>query len=146
MDDKTKRGGQDRSRIDVTQDYELRHWAHKFGATKDQVQAAVKGRRRQSSRRREAFAAQQAKGVTKIIPETQLTNEKGTTKSRCEVCDDTGWVCAGPSDTSWYSTSWLADECNWGAPGVQCQRCNNESPPRKTGMVRIICDKHRLRQ
>lgn len=42
MDDKTKRGGQDRTRIDVSQDYELRDWAQKFGVTKDQVKAAVK--------------------------------------------------------------------------------------------------------
>jgi predicted DNA-binding protein YlxM (UPF0122 family) len=42
MDDKTKRGGQDRSRIDVSQDYELRDWADKFGVSKDQVKEAVK--------------------------------------------------------------------------------------------------------
>ena len=42
MDDKTKRGGQDRTRIDVSQDYELRDWAEKFGVSKEQVKAAVK--------------------------------------------------------------------------------------------------------
>jgi uncharacterized protein DUF3606 len=30
-DDKTKRGGADRQRIDVNEDYECRHWAKKFG-------------------------------------------------------------------------------------------------------------------
>jgi len=42
MDDKIKRGGQDRTRIDVSQDYELRDWAEKFGVSKEQVKAAVK--------------------------------------------------------------------------------------------------------
>ena len=41
MDDKTKRGGQDRTRIDVSQDYELRDWAEKFGVSKEQLKAAV---------------------------------------------------------------------------------------------------------
>ena len=41
MDDKSKRGGQDRTRIDVSQDYELRDWAEKFGVSEEQVKAAV---------------------------------------------------------------------------------------------------------
>lgn len=40
-DDLNKRGGQDRKRIDVTQDFELRDWAKKFDATTDQVKEAV---------------------------------------------------------------------------------------------------------
>ena len=40
-DDLNNRGGQDRKRIDVTQDYELRDWAKKFDATPDQVKEAV---------------------------------------------------------------------------------------------------------
>jgi hypothetical protein len=41
MDDKSKRGGQDRTRIHVNEDYELRDWAEKFGVSKEQVKAAV---------------------------------------------------------------------------------------------------------
>ena len=41
-DDKTKSGGQDRSRIDVNQDYELQDWSKKFGVTTDELKAAVK--------------------------------------------------------------------------------------------------------
>jgi Protein of unknown function (DUF3606) len=40
-DDKTKSGGQDRTRIDVNEDYELRDWAKKFGVTPEQLKAAV---------------------------------------------------------------------------------------------------------
>jgi hypothetical protein len=40
-DDKTQRGGQDRSRINVNQDYELRDWAKKFGVSADEVKKAV---------------------------------------------------------------------------------------------------------
>jgi hypothetical protein len=35
------RGGQDRGRINVNQDYELRDWSKKFGVTQDQLKEAV---------------------------------------------------------------------------------------------------------
>jgi hypothetical protein len=41
-DDKSKSGGQDRSRISLTEDYEVRDWAKKFGVTADELKAAVK--------------------------------------------------------------------------------------------------------
>ncbi|WP_431257536.1 DUF3606 domain-containing protein [Roseateles chitinivorans] len=40
-DDKTKTGGQDRARINVNEDYELRDWSKKFGVTPEQLKAAV---------------------------------------------------------------------------------------------------------
>jgi len=41
-DDKTKTGGQDRTRISLSEDYEVRDWSKKFGVTADQLKAAVK--------------------------------------------------------------------------------------------------------
>ena len=41
-DDTTKTGGQDRERIDIHQEYELRGWAKKFDATPEQIKEAVK--------------------------------------------------------------------------------------------------------
>jgi Protein of unknown function (DUF3606) len=41
-DDKSKPGGQDRARINDNEDYELRDWSKKFGATADQLKAGVK--------------------------------------------------------------------------------------------------------
>lgn len=41
-DDKTKSGGQDRQRINVNQDYELRDWAKSLDVTPEQVKEAVK--------------------------------------------------------------------------------------------------------
>jgi hypothetical protein len=41
-DDKQKSGGQDRERINVNQDYELRDWSQKFGVTQDEIKAAVR--------------------------------------------------------------------------------------------------------
>ena len=41
-DDKSKAGGQDRTRIALGQDYEVRDWAKKFGVTADELKAAVK--------------------------------------------------------------------------------------------------------
>lgn len=40
-DDKTKPGGQDRTRINVNEDYELRDWSKKFNVSLDQLKAAV---------------------------------------------------------------------------------------------------------
>ena len=41
-DDKSRRGGQDRKRINVNEDYELRDWSKKFGVSQDELKAAVK--------------------------------------------------------------------------------------------------------
>jgi hypothetical protein len=40
-DDKSKVGSPDRDRINVHEDYELRHWSKKFGVSADQLKAAV---------------------------------------------------------------------------------------------------------
>ncbi len=40
-DDPSLRGRQDRARIDVHQQHELRHWSHKFGVTEDELRKAV---------------------------------------------------------------------------------------------------------
>lgn len=40
-DDKANSGGQDRKRINVHQDYEVRDWAQKFGVTPDELKRAV---------------------------------------------------------------------------------------------------------
>ncbi len=41
-DDKSKSGGQDRTRINVNEQYELHDWAKTFDATTDQIRDAVK--------------------------------------------------------------------------------------------------------
>ena len=41
-DDLTKRGDQDRTRIDVSQDYEVRDRARKFGVSQEELKAAVR--------------------------------------------------------------------------------------------------------
>ena len=40
-DDKNNRGGQDRARISLSEDYEVRHWAQKFRVSEDELRAAV---------------------------------------------------------------------------------------------------------
>jgi hypothetical protein len=40
-DDKSIRGAQDRKRVNVNEDYELRDWAKKFGVTPDELKKAV---------------------------------------------------------------------------------------------------------
>lgn len=40
-DDKSKPGGQDRKRISLTDDYEVRDWAKKFGVTTSELTTAV---------------------------------------------------------------------------------------------------------
>jgi hypothetical protein len=40
-DDKKKPGGQDRTRINVNEEYEVRDWSKKFGVTQDELKKAV---------------------------------------------------------------------------------------------------------
>ncbi len=40
-DDKTRSGGQDRQRINLHEDYELRDWSTRFGVTPEQLREAV---------------------------------------------------------------------------------------------------------
>jgi hypothetical protein len=40
-DDLDNRGPQDRSRVNVNEDYEVRYWCDKFGCTEDELRAAV---------------------------------------------------------------------------------------------------------
>jgi hypothetical protein len=41
-DDKSQSGGQDRKRISLSQEYEVRDWAKKFKVTPEQLEAAVR--------------------------------------------------------------------------------------------------------
>jgi hypothetical protein len=40
-DDTSRPGGQDRRRISLEEDYEVRDWSKKFGVTPEQLRAAV---------------------------------------------------------------------------------------------------------
>lgn len=40
-DDPTKRGPQDRSRISLAEDYEVRYWTERFGVSKEELAEAV---------------------------------------------------------------------------------------------------------
>lgn len=40
-DDTQQRGGQDRTRINVNQDHELRYWTERFGVSADALRSAV---------------------------------------------------------------------------------------------------------
>lgn len=41
-DNPNERGPQDRSRINVNQEWELRYWCEKFGCTPEQLKSAVR--------------------------------------------------------------------------------------------------------
>lgn len=41
-DDKTNRGPQDASRINIHEDYEVEYWTKKFGVSRAELEAAVK--------------------------------------------------------------------------------------------------------
>ncbi len=41
-DDKSKPGGQDRKRINVDEDYEVRDWSKRLGVSAEKLRAAVK--------------------------------------------------------------------------------------------------------
>ena len=52
-DDRSKRGPQDRSRINLSEDYEVRYWSKKFRVTPDLLRAAVEKVGNTVRRRRE---------------------------------------------------------------------------------------------
>jgi Protein of unknown function (DUF3606) len=41
-DDPSKKGKQDRSRINTSEDYEVRYWSKKFGVSPEKLKAAVR--------------------------------------------------------------------------------------------------------
>ena len=41
MDDKQKVGGQDRTRIDTSENYELQYWSEKFNVSRERLKEAV---------------------------------------------------------------------------------------------------------
>ncbi|MET1116395.1 MAG: DUF3606 domain-containing protein [Comamonas sp.] len=41
-DNKSQSGGQDRTRVSLSDDYEVRDWSKKFNVSEDQLKAAVK--------------------------------------------------------------------------------------------------------
>lgn len=41
-DDRAQKGVQDRTRINTSEDYELRYWSGKFGVSQDQLKAVVR--------------------------------------------------------------------------------------------------------
>jgi len=40
-DDKTKRSGPDRSKINMSEDYEVKYWAKELGVTREALQKAI---------------------------------------------------------------------------------------------------------
>jgi hypothetical protein len=55
-DDKSKAGGQDRTRINLNQDYEVRDWAKSLGVTEDELRKAVAAVGNQADKVREHLA------------------------------------------------------------------------------------------
>lgn len=41
-DDRSQRGPQDRTRININEDYELQYWSSKFGVSREELVAAVR--------------------------------------------------------------------------------------------------------
>lgn len=63
-DSKQATGGQDRKRINIHQDYELRDWAARFGVTKEELKRAV------------ADVGDQADAVERHLRETRHAAER----------------------------------------------------------------------
>ena len=61
-DDKSKAHGQDRERIDITQDYELRDWAKALNTTPERVKEAVQAVGDRADKVREYVGQRESKG------------------------------------------------------------------------------------
>lgn len=57
---------------------------------------------------------------------------------KCDLCDNTGWVCENHPDRPWREFSERADACDCGAgePCAVCNRTDADTPPdmSRTGM------------
>lgn len=62
-DDKTKSQGQDRQRINVHEDYELRDWAKSLGTTPERVKEAVQAVGDRADKVREYLVGHREKGA-----------------------------------------------------------------------------------
>jgi hypothetical protein len=54
-DDKTNRGPQDRSRISLSEEYEVRYWTHELGVTKSELEDLVRKHGNSAEKVREAL-------------------------------------------------------------------------------------------
>lgn len=54
-DDKTKRGGQDRSRINLSEDYEVRYWTEALGVSRERLEELVRQHGNSAEKIREAL-------------------------------------------------------------------------------------------
>jgi hypothetical protein len=59
-DDKTNRGAQDRSRISLSEDYEVRYWTESLGVTKERLEELVRKHGNSAAKVREALKAEAA--------------------------------------------------------------------------------------
>ena len=50
MDDKDNRGGQDRTRIDISEEYEVQYWKERFGCSREELEEAVQNAGTQADR------------------------------------------------------------------------------------------------
>jgi pyrroloquinoline quinone (PQQ) biosynthesis protein C len=55
-DDKNNRGSQDRNRISLTEDYEVRHWTEALGVSREELEEAVKSVGNSAQKVREHFS------------------------------------------------------------------------------------------
>jgi hypothetical protein len=70
-DDLSKRGQQDRSRIAMQEEHEVRHWTQALGVTREELQATVDRVGNSAAAVREALSKQQSQ-------QSQQSQQKGT--------------------------------------------------------------------
>jgi hypothetical protein len=61
-DDLTQRGGSDRQRINVNQDYELRDWARRLGVSQQELKEAVRAVGDRADKVRDHLASRGGRG------------------------------------------------------------------------------------
>jgi hypothetical protein len=59
-DDKTQRGAQDRSRISLSEDYEVRYWTEALGVSKERLEELVRKHGNSADKVREALKREAA--------------------------------------------------------------------------------------
>lgn len=83
-DDLTKKGAQDRSRINIHEEYELRYWSSKFGVSTEHLKAAVKkvGNSAQAVETELPLSSERLIGRISSVPDAELPRVVGSSGSR----------------------------------------------------------------
>ena len=125
MDNLTRRDQPDRSRINMSEDFEVKYWIKALGVDRDNC--------KERSTRSEIPPQRSARSWVLLAA---LTNGK----PQCQICFGIGWVCENHPKRAWSAE--LGCQCGAGMP-CECQHANGLEEPNTSGVIANNPRRHR---